>query len=287
METIQAYERLLDIPGKVIFSDNIYLIIQQFAFQPEARPSLPSLVFSLHSMYNSALPGEYLELSLPTLPTPPSSTENSSNQFIPTSRQINNEYLTPKETSDTYKSLVTPPTNHNPGSPPNNHHPADNPHSDLPSPAGYQNRLFTNKGWDMNEYERRYTFNQQQYVNSFVSPRLVSEVKPIEICKMLAIEKNKFSKENHSAEINHLSRAKRSYSESSYEALPTHFSLAKRGSSESGYGTTTTRSSVSSDKDRLCYKCRHVEDNDDVFFKEGEEEVGERKLVSDSQPGGV
>jgi hypothetical protein len=100
METIQDYEGLLDISG-IIFSDNIFTIIQQFSFQPEARPSWPSLVFCLHSMYNSALPGEYLELSLPTLPTPPSSTENSSGQFIPMqvteqARQINNEYLTPK-----------------------------------------------------------------------------------------------------------------------------------------------------------------------------------------------
>ena len=112
METIQAYERLLDIPGKVIFSDNSYLIIQQFAFQPEARPSLPSLVFSLHSMYNSALPGEYLELSLPT---PPSSTENSSGQFIPRqvtkqTRIIHNEYLTPTNPASVTNNSSPPVT---------------------------------------------------------------------------------------------------------------------------------------------------------------------------------
>ena len=110
-------------------------------------------------MYNDALPGEYLELLLPTLPTPPSSTENSGQQIIQTLevhttqntmpqniRSI--EYLLPKESSKSYKDYiyvsdnqVTPHSNQSPGSSPTNHRPADIFHSDLTRPAGHQNRL--------------------------------------------------------------------------------------------------------------------------------------------------
>ena len=118
-----------------------------FYFQPEDRPSWSNLVSSLLSMYNAALPGEYLEKIFPTLPTPPSCSDNSNHQFIPTphimhTQFIPNEYLTPNH--------VTLPTNHNPRSASNNHRPADTTHSDLTTHAGYQNRLGTNVGWDMN-----------------------------------------------------------------------------------------------------------------------------------------
>ena len=75
-------------------------------------------------------------------------------------------------------------------------------------------------------------------------------------------------------------KKKRSYSETSYDSLPTKVPLYKRVSSESGYGTTTTRSSVSSEKDRLCYKCRHGSDNDDVFYNEEEEKGVEQSHKS-------
>ena len=121
-----------------------------WAYQPEARPSMSSLACSLLSMYNAALPGEYLEMMRPALPTPPSSTENSSHQFIPTPPQfIPSEYRTADQTSDKKDASairLTLPTNHRPRSPPNNHRPADNTHSDLTTHAGYHNRQGTNVG---------------------------------------------------------------------------------------------------------------------------------------------
>ena len=41
---------------------------------------------------------------------------------------------------------------------------------------------------------------------------------------------------------------------------------------------------MSSDKDRLCYKCRHASDNDDVFYNQEEEEGGDKKVKSDKVP---
>ena len=46
-------------------------------YQPEARPTWSSLITSLLQLYNETLPGEYLELSSHSLPTPPSSTETT------------------------------------------------------------------------------------------------------------------------------------------------------------------------------------------------------------------
>ena len=255
-------------------------------------------------MYNAALPGEYLELSLPTLPTPPSSTESSSNQFIPTHNTLPDRhnsisekkilnYLIPRHNSDTHEKVtgityttVPPHNNHHPGSPPTNHHPADNPHSDQTIPAVYQNRLFANQGWDTNDtgqFKRRHTFNQETSVstNAYVRPRNFSEACPNEMQKMPTFKTNQvIYNENVTTSING-TMAMRSYSDSSYVTNTTNITSEKRGSSESGYGTTT-RSSVSSDKDRLCYKCRHVSDNDDVFYKE-EEEGTEKKVESDCQ----
>ena len=238
-------------------------------------------------MYNAALPGEYLELLLPTLPTPPSSTENSGQQFIPTQKYAmpeqvrTNDYLLPKEISDTYKdhiyvsdNCVTPPSNQSAGSAPTNHCPADIIHSDLTAPAGHQNRLFTNMGWGMNELPSQDTFHNIETFNSMENSRMLSEVKPLEICEMLSLQKCSILKDI---------RKKRSYSESSYNSLPNKVPLSKRVSSESGYGTTTTRSSVSSEKDRLCHKCRHSSDNDDVFYTEEEEELGDQKVTSDKE----
>ena len=189
-----------------------------WAYQPEARPSMSSLACSLLSMYNVALPGEYLELILPTLPTPTSSAKNSSHQFVPTphimpSQFIPNEYLTPNH--------VTIPSNHSPGSPPNNHRPAANTHSDLTTHAGYQNRLGTNVRWDMDK--RRCLFSKEDSVISSDS----SEDNLIEMCEMLPLEKNLRS-----------------------DGDTSKLYVSHRGSSESGYGT---RSSVFSEKDRLCH----------------------------------
>ena len=234
-------------------------------------------------MYNAALPGEYLELLLPTLPTPPSSTENSKHQFIPTPKYAmpeqvrTNDYLLPKEISDNYKdhiyvsdNCLTPPSNQSPGSVPTIHRPADIIHSDLTAPAGHQNRLFTNLGWGMYELPSQDTFQNIETFNSMENSRMLSEVKPLEICEMLSLQKCSVLKDI---------RKKRSYSESSNK-VP----LSKRVSSESGYGTTTTRSSVSSEKDRLYHKCRHASDNDDVFYTEEEEELGDHKVTSDKEP---
>merc|ERR1719233_323383 len=77
-----------------------------WAYQPEARPSWRSLVTSLHKMYNAALPGEYLDVSVPTLPTPPSSTETSAEQFLPTNNQ---QLHTNDRTDKKLKSFDTEP----------------------------------------------------------------------------------------------------------------------------------------------------------------------------------
>ena len=45
--------------------------------QPDSRPSWTELVDQLLSLYHSTLPGVYLDLALPSIPTPPSSAENS------------------------------------------------------------------------------------------------------------------------------------------------------------------------------------------------------------------
>ena len=45
--------------------------------QPDSRPSWTELVDQLLALYHSTLPGVYLDLALPTIPTPPSSAENS------------------------------------------------------------------------------------------------------------------------------------------------------------------------------------------------------------------
>ena len=253
METIQADERLLDIPGKIILLANISLIIQQFPFQPEARPSWPSLVFSLHSMYNSALPGEYLELSLPTLPTPPSSTENSSGQFVPMqetkqTRQMKNESLMPIIPS------VGELSSTNPGSVPNNISPAiTSTHINLTNQARYQKSLSTNRRSNGSDTIRQYTTDRGIPGNDRQKLSLYLDVSPKEISESVP-----------------LTHKTRSYSETAYKAPTAGFSINKTYSSESGYGTTT-RYSIGSDRDRMCCKCGHAEGEDEVFYLEGEE----------------
>ena len=53
-------------------------------YQPEARPTWSHLISSLLQLYQDTQPGEYLELANHCLPTPPSSTENTGDQFQPT-----------------------------------------------------------------------------------------------------------------------------------------------------------------------------------------------------------
>ena len=53
------------------------LLILTLSSQPESRPSWTELVDQLLALYHSTLPGVYLDLALPTIPTPPSSAENS------------------------------------------------------------------------------------------------------------------------------------------------------------------------------------------------------------------
>ena len=87
-------------------------------------------------------------------------------------------------------------------------------------------------------------------------------MKPFELCEMLSLERNPVLSGK---------RQKRSYSDSSYDATLPKVPISCRVSSESGYGTTTTtRSSVSSERERLCAQCRHA-DSDEVFYKEEEE----------------
>merc|ERR1719348_2358765 len=50
-------------------------------YHPETRPGWPHLISSLLQLYNDTLPGEYLVLSHHSLPTPPSSNENTGDQF--------------------------------------------------------------------------------------------------------------------------------------------------------------------------------------------------------------
>ena len=165
-------------------------------------------------MYNKALPGEYLELLLPTLPTPPSSTENSGQQSLPTpnvntpqntmpTNVRSKEYLLPKESSKTYidhiyvsDNCVTPPSNPSPGSAPTNHHPADNIHSDLTGPVGHKHGV--GQQWAACT---RY-FSQHRKFQSFWEFKNVFRSKTLEKCSVLKDVGNK-----------------RSFSESSCDAL--------------------------------------------------------------------
>ena len=92
---------------------------------------------------------------------------------------------------------------------------------------------------------------------------MLSEVKPSEICELTFLEKCSVLKDIMKP---------RSYSETSYDSLSTKVALSKRVSSESGYDTT--RSSVSSEKDRLCQKCRHESDDHDGFYQQDEDGEG-------------
>jgi len=57
---------------------NLYQIMKSCWFmKPDSRPSWTELVDQLLSLYHSTLPGVYLDLALPSIPTPPSSAENS------------------------------------------------------------------------------------------------------------------------------------------------------------------------------------------------------------------
>ena len=48
--------------------------------QAAYRPDWARLVTSLHSLHSRTLPGVYLNLSLPYIPTPPSSPENDNTE---------------------------------------------------------------------------------------------------------------------------------------------------------------------------------------------------------------
>jgi len=50
--------------------------------EPSSRPSWSVLVSSLLSLYHQTLPGVYLDLALPYIPTPPSSPESTSSVFL-------------------------------------------------------------------------------------------------------------------------------------------------------------------------------------------------------------
>eukprot|EP00092_Neocalanus_flemingeri_P041331 GFUD01045005.1.p1 GENE.GFUD01045005.1~~GFUD01045005.1.p1 ORF type:complete len:884 (-),score=253.97 GFUD01045005.1:246-2897(-) len=58
---------------------HLYLIMRDcWQREPSSRPLWSGLVLSLLSLYHQTLPGVYLELALPYIPTPPSSPESSS-----------------------------------------------------------------------------------------------------------------------------------------------------------------------------------------------------------------
>ena len=85
-------------------------------YQPEARPSWSSLITSLLQLYNETLPGEYLELTNHSLPTPTSSTETSADQFqtFPTSERSERSHykvLSSSVSGEYYRTLTSsPPT---------------------------------------------------------------------------------------------------------------------------------------------------------------------------------
>ena len=202
-------------------------------------------------MYNSALPGEYLELSLPSLPTPPSSTENSGEQFLPSpmqARQVPDGYLRPRVQSVGVRpSYIRAPRHAEPAENmlsamtsfsvhPTAHHP-DN---------VMETRMRPSTGQDMDE--------DDMFQSSYHSDT-IQEVLPLDF------NRNRSFK-----------RKQRSQSESAYHAAATsHHSFGKTGSSESGYGTATHLSSVTSDRDRPCGRCGHLETGDDEVFVEEQE----------------
>ena len=57
--------------------------------QPSNRPDWSRLVTSLHSLHARTLPGVYLNLSLPSIPTPPSSPETENNNGEEEEQQAN------------------------------------------------------------------------------------------------------------------------------------------------------------------------------------------------------
>jgi len=62
----------------------LYLIMREcWHIQPHSRPSWDELVNSLLNLYHETLPGVYLDLALPYIPTPPSSPESSSSVLSP------------------------------------------------------------------------------------------------------------------------------------------------------------------------------------------------------------
>ena len=85
-------------------------------YQPEARPTWSSLISSLLQLYQDTLPGEYLELSNHSLPTPPSSTENTGDQFQPPVKEERGgrghyKVLSSSVSGEYYRTLTSsPPT---------------------------------------------------------------------------------------------------------------------------------------------------------------------------------
>ena len=200
---------------------------------------MTSLVSSLLSMYNTALPHEYLELVVPTLPTPPSSTENS----VPT-QWGGHEYLAPKEANETNKDQIyVPDSRVTVGSLPDNYHPAVTAHSDLTAPAGYQNSVCGNMGHTMN---KTHNHHNSHLINSLQNINDICKASPTDGVAMIGNTM--------------LPSTSRIYS-GSYRGV-----LVSRVSTESGYGTT--RSSVESEKEKMWCKCRYGAENDDVFFDE-------------------
>ena len=84
-------------------------------YQPEARPTWSHLISSLLQLYQDTLPGEYLELASHSLPTPPSSTENTGDQFQPavvrSGERSHYKVLSSSVSGEYYRTLTSsPPT---------------------------------------------------------------------------------------------------------------------------------------------------------------------------------
>ena len=81
-------------------------------YQPEARPTWSHLISSVLELYQDTLPGEYLELANHSLPTPPSSTENTGDQFRPAVKERSHyKVLSSSVSGEYYRTLTSsPPT---------------------------------------------------------------------------------------------------------------------------------------------------------------------------------
>merc|ERR1719319_2175863 len=102
MELLKAGCRMSKPPG---CPSDVYSVMSRcWSYQPELRPTWSSLVSELHMQHLQTRPGEYLELSPPTLETPPSSPESSAFSFGITrlpSRSIYSPYAFQANTENT------------------------------------------------------------------------------------------------------------------------------------------------------------------------------------------